>query len=361
MKIGILTFHRAINYGAVLQCFALSETLRNRGHDVEVIDFRPPYIEKYRKFFNFYNVHGIRVIKEIAKAFVIGGDKKKAIKNFDGFISKLKLSPIVYDSDDIAALHYDIILCGSDQVWNKRITGGRFEKIYWGQFEHLNCKFATYAASFGKLNRTPELEETIRKMLLHIDAISVREADFASYLKDIGFDATVCVDPTILANRQLFIDMADEPQIEKYILVYALKDRGRIIEWARKIQKQTKQEIVVLGGNASYKTKKQELGVTVVQGVSPQQYLGYFKKASYVVNASFHGTVFSTIFRKDFYSVNVENSGRYEQYLRKVGLSDRFVNLDSNPSLIPVDYSNFEKSLTVLLEETEFYLNSLGL
>lgn len=360
MKIGILTFHRAINYGAVLQCYALYETLRRKGHDVEVIDYRPIYIEKYRLPFYLNSNNAIHFLKELFRSIILYNKRKKAVKNFNSFLSLLKFSPIVKKAEEISTIDYDLIISGSDQIWNKQITGGRYDDIYWGNFNHDNKKFISYAASFGKISRNEEIDKKLKSLLTHIDAIGVREKDFSDYLNSLGFDTHICVDPTILANKQIFWNLAEEPNEDNYILVYALKNRKKIVSWAKMIQDKTNWDIIVIGGNISYKQNYGEK-TKVIQGVSPRLFLGYFLKARIIVNASFHGTVFATLFGKDFYSLKVDNSGRYEQYLQGVGLADRFVEFNYNPSLKPVDYSEFEEKKSKMVKASEDYLKILNI
>lgn len=358
MKIGLLTFHRAINYGAVLQCYALYRTLIDMGHDVEVIDYRPAYIEKYRKLLSFSFTWNIfSVFRALSRDIILYRKRKKTVKNFDDFLNLMNFSPIVRDEKEVVAQKYDVILCGSDQVWNKQITNGEWDKLYWGQFKHPGTKFAFYAASFGGLP-TKEMDNDIKSMLSKVDAISVRENDMAGYLCNLGLDVSVCVDPTILVNENVLKELAQEPEKSNYILVYALKDRVKVVNWAKKIQKKTNLEIIVLGGNISGKTNYGER-VRVVQGVSPRQFLGYFKNAAYVVNASFHGTIFSTLFKKDFYSLQLSNSGRYRQYLESIGMSERFLSLEDTPYLTSVDYTKFEIKKAQFIKVSEDYLQNV--
>lgn len=360
MKIGLLTFHRAINYGAVLQCYALYRTLSDLGHDVEVIDYRPAYIEKYRKLLSFSLTKNIFTeIKGLLRDCLLYGRRKTAIENFDRFLSMMNYSPIVRESQEIAAQKYDVVLSGSDQVWNRHITGGTWDKFYWGQFKHPNTLFASYAASFGG-SPTKEMDGDIKGMLQKVDAISVREKDMADYLRPLGMNVSVCVDPTILVDEKVFSELAIEPADSNFILVYALKDRTKVVEWAKKLQANSRMKIIVLGGNVSSKTNYGK-GIKVVQGISPHEFLGYFKKADVVVNASFHGTVFSTLFRKNFYSIEVGNSGRYKQYLESTGLSCRFLTLNDSPSQYPVDYSHFEEMKSSMVKASVVYLKALGI
>lgn len=358
MKIGILTFHRAINYGAVLQCYALYSTLNGMGHDVEVIDYRPTYIERYRKLLGFsFQKNIFAEVRSIFRDLLLYKERKDAINNFDEFLGLMRFSPIVRDGQDISVQKYDVIISGSDQVWNRRITGDYWDKFYWGQFNHAGTKFASYAASFGGLP-TKDMDEEIKEMLHNIDAVSVRENDMAEYLCNLGLEVRLCVDPTILVNEDVFIDLAQEPADSNYILVYALKDRVKAVSWAKKIQEKVHMEIIVLGGNISGKTNYGK-GVRLVQGLSPCQFLGYFKKADYVVNASFHGTIFSTIFRRNFYSLQLSHSGRYGQYLHNVGLDERFVEYNQESLLIPVDYTRFDERKNKLVMSSKEYLHRI--
>lgn len=150
MKIGILTFHRAINFGAVLQCYALYRSLSDMGHTVEVIDYRPAYIEKYRKpfYWNDFKKQGLlRKLKTLLSIPLVYWKKRTSAKVFDTFINQnLKTSKVVKKVQDIP--YFDIIFFGSDQIWSPRICEG-IDPMYYGQLPKGKTKIVSYAASLG--------------------------------------------------------------------------------------------------------------------------------------------------------------------------------------------------------------------
>ena len=148
MRIGILTFHCAHNYGAMLQCYALQEYLKGRGDEVYVIDYRPDYLThpyKKHKLSHWLSKDPLRTLKRLlSEPFLL----KKRGKRWDGFdnFMRMKLNLYPYDmSSDYS--NFDWLLFGSDQIWSSRLTGGRFDPVFFGQ--GVNCRKATYAASMS--------------------------------------------------------------------------------------------------------------------------------------------------------------------------------------------------------------------
>ena len=150
MKIGLLTFHCAHNYGAVLQCYALQETLISMGHEVEVINYRPKYlIASYKRFelHRFISLNLINSLKNSIKEALLAGRRFRRYKAFEEFITnRLNLSERV-NANNIPS-KYDIYIIGSDQIWNPKITKG-FDSVYWGQFKFPKerRRYIAYAAS----------------------------------------------------------------------------------------------------------------------------------------------------------------------------------------------------------------------
>ena len=149
MKIGILTFHCAHNYGAVLQCYATQEFLRGKGYDVEVINYRPYYLLHPYQLFNYRRVlckNPIRLIKKFIQELLLFPVRYKRWRAFEGFINEqLQLGSVVTNKLPIDC---DVYLIGSDQVWNPKITNG-FDDVYFAQFPFAKAKkrYVAYAAS----------------------------------------------------------------------------------------------------------------------------------------------------------------------------------------------------------------------
>lgn len=149
MHIGVLTFHRAKNYGAVLQCYALVTYLKSLGHDVRIIDYFPKYFKEQDSILPHTvmkgsNVKGkLFIIANILISFIPILKRRKA---FNDFIKSLPLNECIENSSDFSSDGYDLIFVGSDQVWNKHITRGE-DNLFAGNFSHPNCILASYAAS----------------------------------------------------------------------------------------------------------------------------------------------------------------------------------------------------------------------
>ena len=355
-KIGILTFHRAINYGGILQCFALYKYLQKKGYDVDAIDYRPDYIEKWRKAFSFYNRRFISLIKSIIKGCLFYPYIRKSNRNFDQVLGKMSLSCLVKNEADFDKLNYDYYFCGSDQIWNPRITYGT-DPIFFGNFNRKGAKIVSYAASMGEHNLGNGLSDNINMLLKSIDNISVREDDLCSLLRKSGLDAKVVVDPTILADRAIFDELIEEPSFSNYVLVYALKDELMAVNFAKQIAEQLHSEVIVLRAIKSG-VKYKEKNIRTIECVSPGAFIGFIKKSICNVIVSFHGTVFSTLYNKDFYSLQHSTQGRYEHYLKNVGLESRLVNPLDKIIFSHVDYSSFETKIQDLRKDSVSFIDS---
>ena len=358
MKIGILTFHRAINYGAVLQCYSLSETLKSLGHEVEIIDYRPEYIERYRRILPLFLIRRIEnisdKIKTIAESILKIGSTIDANKRFDNFLYKhFTFSNIVYRDTDIIQ-NYDVIIFGSDQIWSPQICYG-YDQIYYGQFPKGNTRFIAYAASIGGHNKLTAAEwKIVKNYLLNFDTISVRENQLKTDLQNIGLPTTVVVDPTILANPHIFEEIAVRPKNipQRYVLVFSVAPTSNLMGFAHKIAKQTESKIVIVNAKKStfffHKRKRDIIEITP----KIEEFLGLFKFATCIVTVSFHGTVFSVLFRKDFYSLYNYMQDRAQHFLTAIGLEHRLVSTSNeaiaNLQFESIDYSSTEDRMNTL-------------
>ena len=348
MKIGILTFHRAINYGAVLQCYALYTTLRDMGHDVEIIDYRPGAIERYRNIYrkkDFYNKSNLLAkIKYIISCITLIWSKNTTNKKFDNFLcNHLNFSSIIDKSSEIENC-YDVIFFGSDQIWSPTICEG-LDKIYYAQFEKGNTKFISYAASFGNLDQlTEQLKEEIGIYILSYDSISVRECILSDYIKqNFNIEASVVCDPSLLLGKSDYEKMLVKPKETDYVAFFNLERSKTAEHFAKGIAQQLNAEVIKLGANINplhKKTCKQKINL------SPAEFLGYLYYAKCIVTDSFHATSFSIIFHKDFYTTKRKtNNDRALTILNVTNLKDRFVEVDEEISFTQIDYSNIDNLL----------------
>lgn len=357
MKIGILTFHRALNYGAILQCYALYETFRNRGHNVEVIDYRPPYIEKYRKLFYRKDFDKRSFLSK--SAFLVSFPfrwyaKRNAAKAFDSFLNeKMKLSVVVYKKEQIPS-YYDAIVFGSDQIWSPQICEG-FDPLFWGQFFKGMTKFYAFSASVGGHNLlTVDEWKEINKKLNSFDDVSVRESrlkqDLLSYT---GRDVKLTIDPTFLLDKAIFEKMSIKPSEQHYVLLFTLEKNGKAEMFAKRIANERNCDVIRVKAIPNYLIRET---CYVKSAISPEEFCGYFMYADFIVTISFHGTAMSVIFNKNFYTLHSEQEDRALNLLQSVKLEDRMVNPDEVTIITNVNHSQTDSYILDMRKESLKYI-----
>ena len=357
MKIGILTFHCAHNYGAVLQAYGLQEYLRSQGHETYIIDYRPGYLTRNYKAFNircWMASTPREIVYKLRYEPFLWKHRILRSKAFDRFIrNRFDLHPYVRHTN---FSDFDAIFLGSDQIWNKTITGQRYDEVFFGR--NATCRVIAYAASMGRGTLSDKDRERLRQYLAPMTAIGVREESLKELLQPLSAKPVyTTIDPTLLAGAEMFEKIASPPASDrKYVLVYDLSPYKReVLEIARNVAEKIGARIVELdaypltGFSMRYKD----------QTASPEQYLGYFRHAAFVVTTSFHGTAFSLLFNRPFYTIKQDNPAdlRALSLLEKVGLTDRFIPLGTVPGCNPVRYEKVEQHLASEVEKSRAFID----
>ena len=355
MKIGILTFHCAHNYGAVLQCYALQEILKSSGHDVKVVDYRPSYLVKAYKTLRFFVSRRIdRILKNLIVQILKFPRETRRHKAFAKFIEgKLDLSRRCDEKTIVSDM--EAYIFGSDQIWNPVITGGG-DDIYWGSlpFEKGNKIFIAYAASMGKVSLSKEEQNNIAEKLKNFDFISVRESSLKNILTPLTDKKLEQVlDPTLLAPLTVWDNLEDNVEERGYVLAYQVRQNPNTIEFAKHIAHQLNAKVIVVEAYLNYKTERWK-----VSCASPEDFVAFIKHASCVVTTSFHGTAFSIIFNKPFYCLELGDGadGRSKSLLHSLHLEDRMVGKLDRPVYSDVDYSEANEILIGLRKSSERFL-----
>lgn len=296
MKIGILTFHFAKNYGAVLQCYALQEFLRARGHDASVIDYRPEVLASGYKWLDIRRFWGrtpTKFLRKTRSEFSVIADRKRRYATFDGFVSK-------YLKTSVTEERYDLVIVGSDQVWNTSLTGG-FDPYYWGEKYH---RCISYAAS----GEESLLKQDPQKIASHLDnfkGISVRESSTAFILQSYYRKNIIhrCCDPVFLQDLSFWMELASRSRIASdlgaYLLLYQTRYSDKAVAEAENICKEKGLRLVCL----SAKVEKANSREVICS--SPEDFLALVANAREIVTTSFHCTAFSQIFSKECHSIHV--------------------------------------------------------
>lgn len=357
MKIGILTFHCAHNYGAVLQCYALQEYLKGLGHDVEIIDYRPNYLLNPYKIFkvNKTNILAKR-LKNVIKAILMLGRRYVRYYKFNRFINqRLNLS---YKKNYIPD-NYDVYIIGSDQVWNPGITNG-FDPIYFADFSFKKGSkiYATYAASMESKKLSNKERLYYVKNLNNFDYVSVRENALANLLQPLT-DKTIetVLDPTLIVDKKIWDSIAVKPKINcKYILVYQVLSHEKTFEIAEEKSKELNARIIELTPSVYWGEKSR-----CKSTISPEEFIGFFKYASFVVTTSFHGTVFSIINNKPFGYLQVGNGTRVKSLLSYLNLENHIINDAKSMNCIDfcINYENINSLLSSIQINSKEYISKI--
>jgi len=344
MKIGVVTFHRAINLGGVLQAFALQYFLKERGFQSEIIDYRCPVLEKqyYSRQLDW------KKLKKIASAIVRNGVLKRNTSKFDDFrIDHLPISDTVYYPSNIGAANdkYDVFVTGSDQVWSWDCAG--FDKAYFLDFvTKPNTKLA-YAASFGGASVPKEFEHDYQKLLMDFDDITVREAVGTEIVGSVAArSASIVLDPTLLIQQSIWRkELVDSSSIERpYLLVYMIAECKELLTLAKKVAKKKNLEIVYVSDRI-YKPS----GVTSKRNVGPKEFVTLVSGSEAVVTNSYHGICFSLIFRKElfvgFLRQNIKVNARLLYVIKKYRLEERLIDSEVFSVDSKIDFDFIEGSL----------------
>lgn len=357
-KIGIITYHFAANYGAVLQCYALSKYLEECGHTVLVLNCVSKKQANNNSLYRECNS-----IKMIAKNLVLlpfHSKRKKRIEGYNNFRKKhLNLTKLVETSDELERLidehQFDYVISGSDQVFNPNIHD--FESAFLFPFETKSKKIG-YAVSVGKA--TVEQLMQYEKWIKDFEAISAREQSAAERLEKMIGKNQVVVDPVFLLNKNRWSDICTKKE-KKYVLGYFInvKYYQKYIEIAKKIASEKGLELIIIDARIT----KYILANNIVNTAGPKEFIDYFMNAEYICTDSFHGTSFSIIFEKPFLCFEPKKNSldtRKTNLCKIAGLEKQLYYLDSE-NVINKDYIDYVKvkaNMSESISLSKEYLNN---
>lgn len=339
MKIGILTFHSAYNYGAVLQAYALQKTIESLGFHCEIINYKSDFIyENYK----IKKLTEIKTIKELIKWIIMNRKNKNKAKKFENFMKeKYKLSLKEYKKENILECNnvYDCYFVGSDQVWNCNLNGN--DDVFFLNFVNDNKKKNSYAASFG-YNKIPNIYlKNSYNMLKEFNNISVREKSGMEIInKSLNKNSKVVLDPTFLINSKEWDKISKRSNIKKeYIFVYEVAATPTLIKFSKKLAREKQCDIICLNNTHRY-----YYGMKNIKDISPEEFLGYIKGAKYIITSSFHGVALSINFQKNFFyeldTKKENNNSRLENITQTLGLLDREIINGNNHNINKnIDYN----------------------
>lgn len=324
MKVCILTFHKAKNYGAVLQAFALMHTLNKMGASPFLINRLPDY--KNWIYLLYFRLHPKFLVKKLTWI------------RFDRFAQKFLIPKTrAYKKQDLHNFEQnekpDACIAGSDQVWRMEYSDIGYN-YFFDFLDGTKTRKIAYAASFGKAEWEEDqaVTEKVKVLLRDFHAVSVRESpgtDICSKIFDT--QATHVLDPTLLLNREDYesILLAGSPAFKKYDLVSCFLNNTKAMEYCDHLAKQHNLSYIDLYQTTSLIKSLSPAGSGAKRWLhmSVQEWLSQIRQADYLITNSFHATVFAILFRKQFIVLDHPSGGtaRITGLLRLTGLHDRFV------------------------------------
>lgn len=359
-KIGILTFHWADDFGAMLQAYGLKKYLMDHGFDVTMIPysnnnlegryrFLPKHIGyKYRKLFiGDYDIwEMLRNVKHF-RTFVQKRSNMRAFRT-KYLTKKRSISKL----DKLNTDSFDVIIIGSDQVWNPELTLG-LDDAYVGRFPlKENGKVISYAASFGKETLEAKIGEELGACLdRYFAAVSLREKSSIEFLQQYTAKNLIHVpDPTLLNPAEVWKEIIRENKHKKfaddkkgYIVYHGTEFNPNMIRYAELLEEKS--------GKIVRDVRKAPYG--------PAQFLDAMSEADYVVTNSFHGTVFSILLERQFVVfAHSEKNARLKDLLESLGLSDRLAETHELETIDrSIDWFEVKRNIIALRQNGEKFLS----
>lgn len=366
-KIGIITFHASHNCGSMLQSFALQKQLNKMGYENEIIDFQSAGQKDM-----YAPIHKKLTLKNCVKnalALPYLGKIKNQWKDYEAFKKKtFKLSAEHYSSNEKLKStndNYDIFISGADQIWN--ITIPDADDSYFLNFVSDGNKKVAYAPSFGakKIVDHSNDVEKYNNYLKDYKSLSIRENNGQKWIKEmIGKDIPTVLDPTLLLDKEDYEDIREDYKIDgDYIFYYSPSYKKDIDAFVVEIAKKYNLKVIVWNSREYYVKNEKSNGFVLPTVINPGIYLDLMKNAKLVITTSFHGTIFSTMYKRNFWVIKngnmYGNDDRVMTLVNQLCLEDRLIEPkldDSKDYLSDVDYSGFDKELKKLRKKSIDYL-----
>jgi len=357
VKICIVTFHKAINYGAVLQAWALQKYLSKYGN-VTFLDYDYAFeclpLQKVKRPLWYL----MRLIQMRLFAFYFHRFRGKHIKQGTAAVGRNGLATALQSTD--------VFVCGSDQIWNPDHTRDVVdEKTSWLAFvDGRSVRKVSYAASFGCDTLPPDNLKRVARYALDFYKHSVREPSGVEILQTMGCTDVACVpDPTLLLTAKDY-EVLITPSAKKYD-VFAFSLGSGALQNVAASYASTEKKTIKSFSHLSLKSYLLDLRI------SPSDWLEDIRNSSLVITDSYHATCFSVIFRRDFVVVlkgggQRSRNGRIQCLLEQLGLTERAINeCDLTPAAIteklcaPVNWGEVEEQIAAFQKKGYEYIDSM--
>lgn len=294
-RIGVLTFHRAINNGAVLQAYALVRTINDLGGNARYIDYTAAKIR------NDYYIKPLlkrRSIKSVGVYFLFDLNMAASQKKFHEFVDCYIPIEECDLTDEVSIKNkFDALISGGDQIWNLNLTG--HDTKYYLDFTKQVNKYS-YGTSFGTTRFTDSEKNEIRILLADYKQLNVRERSAKEFIDSIiECQCRIVPDPVFLLTKKEWIEqfsLKEKIEENNYILYFELHDNKLMREWALHLANVNKCKILRITNDFF-----SIAGMKSVKRSGPIDFLEHILNAHTIVTDSFHAAAFAIIFNKPLY------------------------------------------------------------
>lgn len=372
-KIAILTFYNHINYGTVLQATALQHIIKSLGADAEFLDYRREIKNNIKETVDqSFCKRLLHIFPYIFSYIRTNKARNNKIKKFHQFcIENQEVSKkVYYDQEDLslATNNYNGFVAGSDMVWSPVIHQ---DLDYFFMTFAPKEKRMSYAASLTGTNSfTIEQHKKFKKYINGLNLISCREQEGVDYVKQMGRDAALSIDPTLLLDKKqwkLLLHINKEKQAPHYILYYMFNGKNsHVLKQAKKLARQQHLQLRFIPMELKEYSYEYLNGYTGSYG--PKEFVELFINASFVITNSYHGLMFSLISQKPFVVIkrekeNIwkENANRISNMLEIVNQDHRYIENDAiiDKQFLTLDYTQINQNIELLRNNSFIYLKHL--
>ena len=370
MKIGIITFHDSLNCGSMLQAYALQNTIFEKvGTNCEIIDYSSP--EQQRIYGALKKPRCLKDILRNAFNILFLRQINKHIKDYREFSyqylikTKRKYDRLkdIQQNEEL----FDVLIAGSDQVWN--VNAADCDSTYF--LPGIKCdKKIAYAVSLGATDISCHKNaDTYSTYINDFDAISVREKNAQRWVGKLykRGEVDLTLDPTLLLNASQYSAIEGENIIKgEYIFWYTMVYKADVKKIVLNISKKLHIPVYVIDPKEWSRRGLFLNGIKLAPNGGPAAFLALVKNASLVLTSSFHGSIFSYLYEKDFWYINIHDGqakdDRAQCLLEQLGLEERYVKMTEFASLDimrKIDYTKKKDISELRRYSIEFLYNSI--
>ena len=336
MRVGILTYHRSDNFGALFQAIASRRYLESLGHEAYHIDYWPEYHKAMYAPFSWWLFwrKGLKgkysYLKKSIKKCSESRDRRRKYTKFVKYYIEPYCAP--------KGMFFDVIFYGSDQIWRKQPYIDAYNPVYFAHNDYQAKHHIALSASVGILPSTQEDKERFKFLLDRFDCISVREQSLKELVEGFGYSATLTCDPALFLTAEQWNEVFPDNVVKRsgYLLLVNYIEGSFDIAAVKLLAKKKGLDYVCINGSVIQHSEESDL-----RNVAPLELLDYIRNADFVCTSSFHALVFSLLYHKQCYAAFKHNAKRAESLLQTLGIESRF--LEPGCMMInPKDNINFD-------------------